>query len=1624
MRANVVRAVAVPRLWARYAGEARLIAASGLFDTSHYLSSYPDVAAARRNPFFHFLKYGWKEGRNPNPLFDTQWYLSKYSDVAAAGLNPVSHYIRYGAKEGRDPSALFSTSWYLQQYPDVATAGLNPLSHYLKYGQAEGRQPRAPSTIMHPQAERMANLYAEVGDLNASTLLALHLAGPAALQRFFQPNWPLNVVIDHRLNAAPRLRILLPSVKKRHATGGPNTAYLLGAFLAREGTRVTFVSTDIELDDDLGLIKRHLKDLTGIDPDAHGIAFEDASDRSVPYAIGINDMLVATAWWTAYAAAAAMRLTRASRFYYLVQDYETLFYSASEKYADAESSYSLPCVPIINTSLLRDHLVERRVGHFADAEFANSALVFEPAVDDSKFYPTQRQDGQPQRLLFYARPTVAERNLFGLGVAALKAAVRGGHFGDRGWEFLGMGEQFDPIDLGRGYVLKPAPWHDLEAYAAQMRSADVLLSLMLSPHPSYPPLEMAACGGVSVTTTFGSKSAERLRQISPNIIGVLPRIEDLVNGLARAVTRSAIIRGSGASDALGGTTWQKSLSQVTAEITQQLLQSGCVEGSGSARLPAPKSFVRTQDVEGSPAFYSQRLNKRRKLYREGSSDNLLSLVTTVYDTDAQFLYDLAHSVFGQDTKLEFEWLILDNGSSNLETLEALDRIGQHPCVRLERVERNLGIVGGMRWCLENAKNRYILPLDSDDLLFPDCLRTITAHLEQTGFPLVVYTNEDKTDGTNQVEAYIKPAWDPVLFIHSCYIAHLTVINRRKAIELGCYGDAEAEGCHDWDTFARFMAVGIEPSHLSEVLYSWRMHPGSTSSNYKSKSYIYGSHHFVLERFLATRSQASNVAVTPAPLFNGTPDYRFAPKVPTHGDQSSGVATVRLSSTATPAELIAEIGKLSDDVSRVHLLASDCEPTDDGWRAEADTLFGLFSDCVIVGGRIHDAAIISEAGYVFGYGGGIGCPDAGRAVRDPGYFAQMWKPRSVAAVSARHCVVERTFLTHCLSSMPADVSVSLLGPWLGARAARAGKRVIYSPYVEAVAPRGQGLSVSEIRQFNGEFGNLSNNLVGYAEHLDRSGTAPYQPKQLEPELSLTTYGDYFSNRMTLREDERRSIGDEAPTITIITTVYKNTDTALFVETANSVRNQTRAPVEWLILAHGPIPDELLSTLESLVRDGVVRLLQTHTNLGIHGGLRYCLERAVGDFVISLDADDLLTPDAIEILTAATISNPHGEIFYSDEDHLIEGVQRYPYYRPDFDPALLFSHSYVWHAILYRRSTALQLGVYTREDAEYAVDWDTLVRFYLAGHAPDHIQEVLYHWRQHRSSLSNSGKTFEGSLRSIQGVLESIADAKDMNSRLVVARYPAEVGSPDFYLRRLPIDPPGIDLVCFGRSSSSPNSIALPEFPFRSVISSELLRGFEGIKVLREEIGKGESEFVMFLGQALAEIDSSGLWQAIKHLELIDECAAVGGCLVDFEGAIVSGAPVLIDQSTLVDPLVGASFNSAGHFSLALKPHSVDALSPDILIARRTFVQEALACYPSELGLRSFGLWLGVFAAQKSMTLTYEPLLRGFVTEERLLVGDPVEGLNRAIPKIGEMQTRASGLVTRGYASFRRHSNLHG
>lgn len=128
----------------------RVLLISGLFDREFYLERYPDVREASVDPLWHYVAYGDREGRLPNPAFVPRYYRRRNMVEAEAGRNALQHYIETGERSGARPNAVFDPSAYLAANPLPGGDIDRPLFRFLKVGLAAGEQPRSgvsPATL-------------------------------------------------------------------------------------------------------------------------------------------------------------------------------------------------------------------------------------------------------------------------------------------------------------------------------------------------------------------------------------------------------------------------------------------------------------------------------------------------------------------------------------------------------------------------------------------------------------------------------------------------------------------------------------------------------------------------------------------------------------------------------------------------------------------------------------------------------------------------------------------------------------------------------------------------------------------------------------------------------------------------------------------------------------------------------------------------------------------------------------------------------------------------------------------------------------------------------------------------------------------------------------------------------------------------------------------------------------------------------------------------------------------------------------------------------------------------------------------------------------------------------------
>ncbi len=302
-----------------------------------------------------------------------------------------------------------------------------------------------------------------------------------------------------------RLNLVIPTLDAVAAFGGVRTAIDLFLAMTTAGTPTRIISlASIEA----AAVEAYpgARLVTPDEDVAHPaqlVTIAGQPGASLP--VGPRDVFLATFWTTADLVLRIRHWQQATyvsappRFAYLVQDYEPGFYPWSAQHLLARATYDEPesTIAVFNTSLLRDYV------HDQGVRFAGE-FVFEPQLAAAlrlvrEWGPVARD----WRIVVYGRPKTP-RNAFPLVVDGLRA-WRAIHPGAAEWSVVSVGQEHADIDLGGGQGLRSIGKLDIAAYGGLLKRSAVGLSLMVSPHPSYPPLEMAHLGMLVLTNRFGGK---------------------------------------------------------------------------------------------------------------------------------------------------------------------------------------------------------------------------------------------------------------------------------------------------------------------------------------------------------------------------------------------------------------------------------------------------------------------------------------------------------------------------------------------------------------------------------------------------------------------------------------------------------------------------------------------------------------------------------------------------------------------------------------------------------------------------------------------------------------------------------------------------------------------------------------------------------------------------------------------------------------------------------------------------------------------------------------------------------------------------------------------------------------
>jgi GT2 family glycosyltransferase len=304
---------------------------------------------------------------------------------------------------------------------------------------------------------------------------------------------------------------------------------------------------------------------------------------------------------------------------------------------------------------------------------------------------------------------------------------------------------------------------------------------------------------------------------------------------------------------------------------------------------------------------SAELAQMRSAAQRFVSPAVISVVMPVHDPDPRWLEAAIQSVLRQ-VYPHLQLCIADDASTKPEVRATLERAARDPRVQVAYRESQGGIAAASNSAIELATGDFVGFLDHDDVLRPHALYAMGAYLRDHADADLVYSDEDKllADGGLGAPAF-KPEFSPDRLLAENYINHFTIIRRSLLLDVGGFREGY-DGSQDHDLVLRVSDRAKHIGHVPDVLYAWRMAPGSTAIAANRKPFAQGAGRRAVADALERRGIAARVDFGPSPGL-------YLPRYELTGAPSVDVLVVARTSGPDAQECSTSIEQLSTFTKR-------------------------------------------------------------------------------------------------------------------------------------------------------------------------------------------------------------------------------------------------------------------------------------------------------------------------------------------------------------------------------------------------------------------------------------------------------------------------------------------------------------------------------------------------------------------------------------------------------------------------------------------------------------------------------------------------------------------------------------
>ena len=204
---------------------------------------------------------------------------------------------------------------------------------------------------------------------------------------------------------------------------------------------------------------------------------------------------------------------------------------------------------------------------------------------------------------------------------------------------------------------------------------------------------------------------------------------------------------------------------------------------------------------------------------ENKEKPTVSIITPFYN-GGKTLMETANAVFSQ-TYPYFEWIIVDDGSKDDESLKKL--------AKLEKMDKRIRVFhkenGGPSvardFGIENSSKdtKYIFFLDCDDIPDHTMLESLYWTLETHEDASFAYTTMVNFGDREFI-------WEKYLTVEQEIVENLiciaSLVRKEDLLEVGCFGIKEKSMYEDWNLWLKLLAKGKKPVRVDAPIFWYRV----------------------------------------------------------------------------------------------------------------------------------------------------------------------------------------------------------------------------------------------------------------------------------------------------------------------------------------------------------------------------------------------------------------------------------------------------------------------------------------------------------------------------------------------------------------------------------------------------------------------------------------------------------------------------------------------------------------------------------------------------------------------------------------------------------------------------------